>query len=250
MERKKREKEEKEICLKELSYELESIAQELSETEFNINKQIKNKQTNNLIMPPNLDILKKLNDTKDFSTYEKNKIFDFTNSKKYKLVTDFQKIHENIINIFNLEDNKFNGYQKTIENINLQIESQQIDIDNNINNIISIYVFLRESEQDFSDHDYSRRQIDFQSLKAMRIAYLEYDENFEILKKYSLAEIKAKACSLLGVKREDYMILKKNFEWIPFNLDVYKEIFTINLSKKCIDSSCRFFQFNSFISVN
>jgi hypothetical protein len=207
------------------------------------------KESNNLIMPHILNLANELIRTKVNRKIDNYGFHNIIDSQKFKLLTNIGKIYENISNILSVDYYKFNGYQTTIEKINENIETNQNDIENNINNIISINVFIRESDADFENYEYSKKEIDTKFLKAIKIAFLEYDEKYEILKKYSIAEIKDKACSLFTVKKGDYMILSKNFDWIQFNLNVYQEIFMINLAKKYINSSYRFFQFNAYISV-
>lgn len=200
-------------------------------------------------MPQILNYANELENSKKSQNTEAFAIQNIIDSHKFKLVKNIGNIYENISKIFNIDNNKFDGYQTTIEKINEHIDTNKKDVENNINNITSLNVFIRESELDFEDYEYTNRQIDIKVLSAIKIAFLEYDEKFEILKKDSIAEMKLKACSLFRVNLEDYMLIGRNLNWIPFNLDVYQEIFMINLNKKCIDSSCRFYQFNTFISV-
>lgn len=200
----------------------------------------------NFIQSLNRDIYSK----KLLENYEKNSSIKFSDSNNVKLLKQIGHALNGFEEIFKINDNTFSRYQEEMENLNNLLNSNGDNSDINLTNITTINIYLRISDLNFKESEILKKEISIDNLESIRIPFIEFDDKFIIVKKYTIGELKFKACNSFNILNEDYIILTKNFEWILFNVDLYQEIFLKNVRKGYIENTSRFFQMNGHITVN
>lgn len=172
-----------------------------------------------------------------------------TNSERFRFVKYMGNLFDNLLPIFKLDLKTFSNYQDTLTNLNELLENNVKNNDSLLNEIITINIFVRLGDEKFNKYELLSREINLGALSGNKVSFLQFDEKFTVIKKYSIGELKLRICNSFQIDMKKYIAITKNFEVIPYNIDIYHEIYHINLEKKFIESSSRFFQFNPFISV-
>lgn len=189
-------------------------------------------------------------------------------SEKFKLIKHLGNLYDCIEDLFNIDSLTFDSFQHQIaNNKELPLEDKHIS-ENDIESIISVDIYFRKEDNQFSENEISNRIIDIQNLKAVRLSMLEYDKLFNITKKFSLIELKEKAYKIFEVGLYDdrlsaaaiksfekfkhinnYIFMDINMRWWPFILILYDEIEKKNIDKGFVKPNSKFFQINPLLNV-
>lgn len=190
-------------------------------------------------------------------------------SEKYKLIKHLGVLHKSFNDVFNIDSVFFDNIQDKTKYIKNRENVEDNGPEINIESYTSINIYLRESEEPFTEKEIDERNIDISNLRAQNCAFLKYDELYNVTKKFSLLEIKDIAYKFMGinsyenvkkslfekpnVKFEEYnqfVLLDNNFRWWPYNLILYDEIRTRSIEKGEINYKSKFFQINPIFNVN
>jgi len=208
-------------------------------------------------------------EAKDFiKNYENQNHIKILKSEKYKLIKHLGNLYISLEDLFNIDGLTFDRFQHKTANIK-NIEDSEVSIpENDIENIISVFIYFRKQEEYFTEYETINKMIDLKNLKASRFSVLEYDRLFNITKKFSLLEMKEKAYKSFEVNNyndfkpslyrkentnfdefNNYILMDINMKWWPYNLTIYDEIEKKNLEKGFVLPNSKFFQNNQLINV-
>lgn len=190
-------------------------------------------------------------------------------SEKYKLIKHLGNLYLSLEDLFNIDGLTFDRFQHKTANLKNNQSSQNHIPENDIEDIISVFIYLRLQEENFSDCEINNKVIDLSNLQARKFSFLEYNKLFEITKRFNILEMKNKAYSCFSFgssccefkpllyKREDgsfedfnnYVLMDINMKWWVYNLSLFDEIYKKNLEKGFILPNSKFFQINPMINV-
>jgi len=210
-----------------------------------INKNFTFYQISNFIQNLNKD----QNSKKLFEIHEKKLKNKISDSNKFKLLKHIGHALNGFEEIFNINDNIFNRYQEEMENLSNKLHNFGKNSDINLTNITTINIFLRISDLDLKESIDCYKEISTENLESIKVPFIEFDEKFSIVKKYSVGELKYIACNSYGILNEDYILLTKNLKWILFDVVLFEEIYQKNIQEGYIENTSRFFQMNAYITV-
>lgn len=188
-------------------------------------------------------------------------------SEKYKLIKHLGNLSLSLEDLFNIDGLTFDRLQYNTNNIkNLNSNENNVP-ENDIENIISVVIYFRKQEDNFTQTEINNKVIDLSNMEARKFSFLEFNKLFEVTKRFKLLEIKNKAYSIFSVTNHsnfiynqgghedlfkeynNYVLLDINMKWWAFNLVLFDEIERKNLEKGFILNNSKFFQINPLINV-
>jgi len=203
-----------------------------------------------------------------FRKHENQNNMKIIKSEKYKLIKHLGGLFISFEDLFNIDGLTFDRFQQNTAKIKNFENNDSIVPENNIENIISIYIYFRKEIDIFSDTEIMNQMIDLSNLKANIFSFLEFDKLFNITKKYTVLEMKEKAYKIFeGFNYEEfkpslylkeysrfqeynnYILMDINMKVWAYNLVLYDEIEKKNLEKGFIIPNSKFFQINPIVNV-
>ena len=210
---------------------------------------------NNLM---NTKLINKHQDTNTFlwlKKYEVENDIQILSSEKIKFMKFCSNIYQGVYSAVHLDSIKFTDYQFKIDEI-VNGKQENISIDDinpekELFDKISIKVYFKQSlslEEIRLKTINLNSNIDNESVPQFKLAFIEYNHNYEITKKYSVLEIMTTACKYYSIDPMRYFIVDREFRIWPYDLIIYNEIVNLNIETYGIKPHCRFFQFNQSLN--
>ena len=210
---------------------------------------------NNLM---NTKLINKHQDTNTFlwlKKYEVENDMQILSSEKLKFLKFCSNIYQGVYSAVHLDSIKFTDYQFKIDEIvngrqeNISIDD--INPEKDLFDKISIKVYFKPSlslEEIKMKTINLNSNIDNESVPQFKLAFIEYNHNYDITKKYSVLEIMTTACKYYSIDPMRYFIVDREFRIWPYDLIIYNEIVNLNIETYGIKKHCRFFQFNQSLN--
>lgn len=207
-----------------------------------------------LVIYPILDLVNNLNSDHELKfcmkEYERVAHANIKNNQKFSVLRHMGNFFEGLNDVFNIDSVYFSQYQDDMTRLNEYFSTNKLDVDTNLSLITNVSVFLRYSTNGFKESEIFNKEISTENLEGLKISFVEFDEKFCITKKFTIGELKFKACQAFNILLEDYIVVSQHFDWWPYSVNLYDEVFNKNMQKGYVELTSRFFQMNPLVTVN